>query len=83
MNSQELYFIWDYELSPAQFMAILKDEKHPQHPWLVGRILQYARWEDIWRYLTIEQIRNVLPELRIYPPLKRCWEIAIHRWMTT
>jgi hypothetical protein len=80
MNPQELYFIWDYELPPAQFVAILKDEKHPQNPWLVGRILQYARWEDIWRYLNVAQIKKTLPKLQIRPQLKRCWEIAIARW---
>ena len=80
MNTQELYFVWDYELSPSQFMAILEDEKHPQYPWLVGRILQYARWEDIWRYLSISQIKKALPKIRIRPQLKRCWEIAIARW---
>ncbi len=80
MNPQEFYFLWDYDLSPTQFGVILKDKDHPQHAWLIGRILQYARWEDIWRYLKIDQIREVLPQLKIRPQLKRCWEIAIARW---
>ena len=80
MNSNELYFIWDYDLPLSEFQNILKNKEHARYFWLITRILEYARWDDIWRYLSIDQIKEILPRLKLRPSLKKCWEVAIERW---
>jgi hypothetical protein len=49
--------------------------------WLISRILQYARWDDIWKYLTLDDVREYFD--RIYwrfPFIKEIWAHALEVW---
>jgi len=49
--------------------------------WLITRILEYAKWEDIWHYLTPADIREHLANLRFRRPSDReLWAYALNRW---
>ena len=41
------YFIWDYDLTDADVRAILRGNDEEQKVWLVARLLESARYEDV------------------------------------
>ena len=45
------YFLWDYDLTEADVHAILQAGDDTERVWLVSRILESARYEDVWKYL--------------------------------
>jgi hypothetical protein len=52
------YFIWDYDINEEQVWEILRGDNETRRVWLISRILQYARWDDIWKYLTLDDVRE-------------------------
>lgn len=73
-------FLWDYELTPEQVREILATGTEVERRWLTERILTHARWEEIWRYLTPQEINERLPELRLPPAVNQTWARALELW---
>jgi hypothetical protein len=79
--SERLYFFWDYDISQAQVLHILESGPPHEKAWIISRILEYAKWEDIWRYLTPEDIRQHFEQLHFRRPQDReLWAYALERW---
>lgn len=72
-------FLWDYDLSRGQVMEIIKGPQK-NRLWLVAKILEHAKWEEIWQYLTLPQIKKDLPFLRLPEKTRTHWEYALNRW---
>ena len=74
------YFLWDYELTENQIHTILHGTNETEKLWLMTRIITHAKFEDIWQYLTIEDIIKVFPKLRLSPKSKQNWQRALNVW---
>jgi hypothetical protein len=74
------YFLWDYDLSEKTIKEILRRGKQPEKLWLVGRILEHAHFNDVFKYLDLEEIRNSLPKLRLRPTTRKYWQRALSAW---
>jgi uncharacterized protein (DUF433 family) len=74
------YFLWDYDLTNDQIKAILKGDNEVEKIWLMSRILESARYEDIWHYLTLKQVKEMFPLLRLKPSIRQVWEYALQVW---
>jgi hypothetical protein len=72
-------FLWDYDLSHGEILEVLRGPQK-QRLWLVAKILEHGKWEEIWQYLTRRQIAADLPILRLPEKAKRHWEYALRRW---
>lgn len=72
-------FVWDYDLSEGDLHAILNGPQK-ERLWLVARILEHGKWDEVWRYLSRGQIAHDLPHLRLPPKTKRHWEYATRQW---
>lgn len=72
-------FLWEYALSPGEIQEILRGPQK-KRLWLVGKILEHARWDEIWNYLTVDQIAQDLPFLRLPHKIKAHWNYALNRW---
>jgi hypothetical protein len=80
--SQRPYFFWDYDISDDQVRHILRHGNSVEKGWIITRILEYAKWEDIWRYLTVDDIRQNFEHLRFRRPQDReLWAYALERWV--
>jgi hypothetical protein len=80
-TSRRPYFIWDYDLTEDDVRAILRGDNEVEKAWLITRILEYARWEDIWRYLTLDDISKNLERLNFRRPQDReLWAYALKLW---
>jgi hypothetical protein len=75
------YFFWDYDLSEEQTRDILRSGSSSERLWVITRILEYAKWEDIWRYLSVNDIRENLALIPFRRPQDRdLWAYALERW---
>lgn len=76
------YFLWDYDLNEADIRAILRGGESQEKTWLVARILESAAYEDVWKYLTLAELRAIFPDLQLKPQVRAAWEFALQVWET-
>jgi hypothetical protein len=74
------YFLWDYDLSENQIHAILHGNNEMEKLWLMGRIVTHARFEDIWKYFTLEDVLKAFPKLRLPLKARQNWQRAFRVW---
>lgn len=74
------YFLWDYNLSARKVRTLLKKGDEHTRRWLVARILSHANFNDIFKYLTINEIITIFPKLRMSKEIKQAWEKAFVAW---
>ena len=79
---QTPYFIWDYDLTDADIRAILRGDDEEQKAWLVARLLEAARYDDIWQYISLAELRTIFPKLQLKPQVRAAWEFALLVWAT-
>ncbi len=79
--SNRPYFFWDYDITEAQIQDALRGENQVEKAWIITRILEYAQWEDIWRYLTVDDVRRNFDQLRFrHPQVRDLWAFALKVW---
>ncbi|MCI0519820.1 MAG: hypothetical protein L0Z70_06125 [Chloroflexi bacterium] len=76
------YFLWDYDLSETDVQAILKGDDEAQKAWLVARILEAARYQDIWKYISLKELRAIFPQLQLKSQVRAAWSYALQVWTT-
>ena len=81
LGSNRLYFFWDYDLTGTDVQRIIRQGDPTEKAWVITRILEYAKWDDIWRYLTVKDIRLNLERLSFRQDRDReLWAYALDRW---
>jgi hypothetical protein len=79
--AKRLYFFWDYDLTDDDVQKILASDNEMEKVWVMSRILQSARWEDIWKYVTPDDIRQNFEKLQFRTPhLRDLWHYALTIW---
>lgn len=80
-HRKPVYFFWDYDLTEDDVRAILRGENESEKIWVISRILQAAHWEDIWRFLKLQDVRNNFDKIQWRTPyLKELWSHAFEVW---
>jgi len=80
-TNKRLYFFWDYDISDEGVRHILRDGTLAEKAWVITRILEHAKWDDIWRYLTVDDIRRHFDQLGFRRSQDReLWAYALDRW---
>ena len=75
------HFFRDYEITHEEVRAILRDGAPFDKAWVINRILEHARWDDIRRYLTVADIRQNFDNLHFRRGRDRqLWAYAPDRW---
>jgi hypothetical protein len=80
MSRRRPYFFWDYDVTEEDIINILKGTDVDKKCWVAARILEYALWNDIWKYLSVPMIAELLPYIKMRTKDKELWEYAINRW---
>jgi hypothetical protein len=73
--------VWDSRLEESDLKRLVDDKDSPERLWAIGRILKYAKWEDVQRLLKPEDIRDGLPLVDMPEPTKKALESAVEYWM--
>lgn len=80
-DRKRLYFSWDYDLSEEDVRQILAGDDPIDRAWVISRLLNAARWEDIWRYITLDDVRAHWSLLRFRTPQpQEAWARALEVW---
>ena len=68
-----LYFFPDAEVSESRARALLANGSPEERAWAVSHLLRYAQWDDIWTYVTREEVRQIFPDLELPENLQSAW----------
>jgi len=81
MGKRRLPFFWDYDLGEEDLRAILAGDDEERKVWVISRLLNAAPWDEIWSYLTVDDIRAHFPRLRFRSShLRELWAHALEVW---
>ena len=62
-------FLWDRQIDPERFRAVVNDADQPQHDAWLALLLREARPDEVWRWTTPDHVGEHLE--RIAPKLGR------------
>lgn len=68
-----LYFFPDREVTADELREILKEGREEQRAWAISHLLRYAQWEDIWTYVSRDEVREIFPSLDLPDNLRQAW----------
>jgi hypothetical protein len=72
------YFINDYDISWHDLQGYLSSDDSYQRAWAVAKVLDGARWSDIWRLIGPEDVGDVL---HLLPKrLREMYSDALRAW---
>ena len=70
-GSQPLYFFPDRSVSANELKRILDDGDQEERLWAISNMLRYAQWDDIWLYVSRDEVREVFPALDLPEKLRQ------------
>ena len=72
-SSEFLYFFPDTELRKEELQQILAEGSLEKRAWAISHLLRYAQWDDIWSYVSREEVREIFPALELPDNLRAAW----------
>ncbi|HEX9735968.1 MAG TPA: hypothetical protein VGG06_28735 [Thermoanaerobaculia bacterium] len=60
-------------MSEARVRWILENGSRDERSWVVSHLLRFALWDDIWAYVTREDVREMFPDLELPENLRSAW----------
>ncbi|NHZ73453.1 MAG: hypothetical protein GWP16_03165 [Nitrospirae bacterium] len=70
-GSQPLYFFPDRSVSANELERILADGTREERVWAISNMLRYAQWDDIWLYVSRDEVREIFPALDLSDKLRQ------------
>jgi hypothetical protein len=68
-----LYFFPDRPLTEADLRLLLATGSLEERAWAVAHLLRYAQWDDIWTYVSRDEVRELFPHLDLPDALRSAW----------
>ncbi|HVR29825.1 MAG TPA: hypothetical protein VMS86_09865 [Thermoanaerobaculia bacterium] len=68
-----LYFFPDQDLTDTQLRSILSGDDRSRRAWAISYLLRYAQWDDIWAYVSRDEVREIFAELDLPDTLRVAW----------
>lgn len=79
--SDRPYFLWDVPVTEAELRERLRDPDADIRAQWQGRIMREARYEDVWSYLTLNEILQDWANIRRHLGRRRgLWEYLLEGW---
>ena len=69
-EDQSLYFFPEQSVSRSELAAILEGDDAERRAWAISHMLRYAQWEDIWTWVSRDDVREIFDQLDLPPNLK-------------
>ena len=60
------YFLWDSDLTLAEFEEKLRAGSAEQRAYLVGKLMRQAKPDDVFTFVSLNDIRELWPRLEKY-----------------
>ncbi len=72
-ETESLYFFPDQEVPESRVRHILDQGSDEDKAWVISHLLRFAQWDDIWTYVTRDQVREIFPLLDMPEKLQAAW----------
>ena len=56
-----------------QAAEILAGDDEERKLWVVSHLLRYAQWDDIWEFVSRDEVREMFPRLDLPDNLRAAW----------
>jgi hypothetical protein len=71
---ESLYFFPEQEITSDELKRILEQKDNlEQRAWAVSHLLRYAQWDDLWSYVSREEVKEIFPHLDLPDTLRQAW----------
>ena len=75
------YFLWDTEMTLAEFEESLRSSSRPGRAYLVGKLMRQAKPDDVFSFVTTAEIVELWPDLERYLGRERpFWRWLLEYW---
>lgn len=71
--ADSLYFFPGQKVAAEEVRHLLRQGTIEQRAWVVSHLLRYAQWDDIWTYVSREEVREIFPALELPENLRSAW----------
>lgn len=72
--------VWEYDMDVNHLVRHIKDKDSDLRHWAIGRVLKFAKWEDIRRLLTVDDIEYALTQVDLPEKRRTMLEQALPVW---
>jgi hypothetical protein len=72
-SEASLYFFPDRHVTAHEVRDLLAHGSLKERAWVVSHLLRYAQWDDIWTYVSRDEVRELFPELDLPETLRTAW----------
>ena len=72
-RQEYLYFFPDQRVTAEELRHLLRHGTTEQRAWVVSHLLRYAVWDDIWTYVSRDDVRDIFPEIDLPENLRNAW----------
>ncbi len=72
-QNRPLYFFPEEDVTEAELQEALGKDQSDRRYWAVSNLLRYAQWEDIWTYVSRDEVREIFPHLDLPENLRAAW----------
>lgn len=72
-RSEFLYFFPEKQVTEEELRRILQGDSLEERAWAISNLLRYAQWDDIWKYVSREEVRDIFTELDLPDNLRQAW----------
>jgi len=73
LDVSSLYFFPDRPVSEAEARRMLLEGSVEEKADVISHLLRYADWEDIWTYVSRDEVRDIFPTLDLPDSLRAAW----------
>ena len=68
-----LYFFPDAPVTVPELEAALQGEDRERRAWAISHLLRFAVWDDIWLYVSREEVCEIFAEIELPENLRVAW----------
>lgn len=72
-ENEPLYFFPEEEITAPKLRELLERGSSQERAWAISHLLRYAEWDDIWMYVSREEVRDIFSELELPDSLRAAW----------
>lgn len=68
-----LYFFPEDAISESELRRILAEGPPARRAWALSHLLRFAQWDDIWQYVSREELRQEFDTIDLPENLRAAW----------
>ncbi len=68
-----VYFFPERDVTEDEVRRMLLSKLPGEREEVVSHLLRYAEWDDIWRYVSRDEVRSIFDRLDLPDSLRKAW----------